>query len=309
MKNLSAFQVKINNHFYDYRWGGKLNLNKVEEFFAPRYRVVKIWSGQRHVLGFLEKNQKTYFLKLATSRGIGLLTKNEYNWNESFNKEIKRDHSFFWVPQNYDHGYYHKSFFYLITDKLEGDFLTKNLIIKNLEKIIAFAKLIEELKNVNLDYTDSLESNYVKRFIAKARLWYENIPCDITKKYKVENLLKIIVENDFKFQQKNRHGDFTPWHLMSLKDGRLGLIDGEHAIKNGIEGYDLGYFIQRVFSVLKDPDLAKKIYYELRKEYNSQLIKIVLCARAIGGFLDESLVPDPDYRYAKDFQNWVINSL
>ena len=95
--------------------------------------------------------------------------------------------------------------------------------------------------------------------------------------------------------------------MIKLESGQIGLIDGEHAMQNGLELYDIGYFIQRVFSVLKNPKLAKDILDLLKnKKYNIQKLKCVLAARAIGGFLDESLAPKPDYSYTDKFKEWVV---
>lgn len=106
---------------------------------------------------------------------------------------------------------------------------------------------------------------------------------------------------------KTRHGDFTPWHIFLLKNGSLGLIDGEHAMANGVENYDICYLIQRVFSVLKETQIALKILeLILKRGYSPKKLKVVLIARAIGGFLDEFLTPNPDYLYADKFKNWVL---
>lgn len=93
---------------------------------------------------------------------------------------------------------------------------------------------------------------------------------------------------------------------MKLKDNSLGLIDGEHARVDGVENYDICYFIQRVFSIVKNLDIANSIVEELLKRgYEKEKLKPVLAARAIGGFLDESLAPNPDYSYAAKFTTFV----
>lgn len=105
---------------------------------------------------------------------------------------------------------------------------------------------------------------------------------------------------------KPRHGDFAPWHLIKLKDGQLALIDGEHALKNGVELYDIGYFIQRVFSVLKNPKLAQDILNLLAHQgFDIKKLRCILAARTIGGFLDESLAHTPDYSFADQFRKWI----
>lgn len=95
MNKLKAFQVRTKGQVLDYRLGQELNLNEVRAFFEKRYIVKKLWSGGRHILGILEKNNKSSFLKLSTTEGISAVTKNEYNWNEQFNKLVSRKKSNF----------------------------------------------------------------------------------------------------------------------------------------------------------------------------------------------------------------------
>ena len=88
----------------------------------------------------------------------------------------------------------------------------------------------------------------------------------------------------------------------------MGLFDAEHASSYGVEYYDIAYFIQRVFSVLENEELAQKILVRvLEKNYLRNNLKIVLAARVIGGFLDESLTPFPNYHQAYRFKDWAIN--
>ncbi len=317
MKNLKAFTIRKDNKLYDYRLGAEINLKEAADFFKKKYHVQKIWSGARHVLGYLDKNGKRYFLKLATSKGISLLTENEYAWNEKYNQEVKRANSLFWVPQNYDSGFFQNNLFYLITDRLEGEMLANltvkqkisDALIRNITNIIDFTEQIQNLKNINLNpHNVDSNNNHHDSFILKTKLWYQDIPKIIISKFEINKLLKVVVENAPKLSQKPRHGDFTPWHLMELKSGQLGLIDGEHFAIEGVENYDIAYLIQRVYSVLKTPILAKSIFSQLQKrKYNFVKLKIVLAARAIGGYLDESLSEYPDYNHALEFQKLVLD--
>ncbi len=150
-------------------------------------------------------------------------------------------------------------------------------------------------------------TDYGTRFIDKTNLWFKDIPTDIRKRFKVQSLLDIVGKGAGELQARPRHGDFTPWHIIKLQDRKIGLIDGEHFLASGVEGYDICYFIQRVFSVLKNPFIAKKIYSKLlSRGYKKDKLQIVLAARAIGGFLDESLSDKPDYKFANNFKDWVI---
>ena len=310
-KNLGAFKIRVDGKVLDYRLGKELDLADVKNFFSKKYKVKNLWQGPRHVLGTLEKSNLKLFFKLATTEGIGAVTKNEYRWNEEFNSQIKRRGSNYWVPKNYDCGLYQNKLFFLITDKFEGEFLAKEPIkskisetfILAIPEIIAYSELIQKLKIKTADK----KINRQKIFLSKTKSWLLGIPYDVQNKYDLESLYKMVEGEVGNLKAKPRHGDFTPWHMIKLKGEQLGLIDGEHAMQNGLELYDIGYFIQRVFSVLKNPKLAKDILDLLKnKKYNIQKLKCVLAARAIGGFLDESLAPKPDYSYTDKFKEWVV---
>ena len=82
---LGSFKVRSGNKILDYRLGEDLFLKKIKSSFQKIYRVKKLWKGPRHVLGILTKNNQVFFLKLATSEGISVVTQNEYYWNNYFN--------------------------------------------------------------------------------------------------------------------------------------------------------------------------------------------------------------------------------
>jgi len=309
-KRLGAFKIRVGQRVLDYRLGKNLNLDDVKNYFSRKYKIKKLWQGPRHVLGELEKSNQELFLKLSTTEGIGEVTKNEYNWNDEFNSQIKRADSNYWAPKNYDCGLYQNKLFFLITDKLEGEFLAKTpakskisqTFISSLPNVITFSQLIQELDIKNPNQKISTQDI----FLDKTQSWLDDIPKYIQGQYDLEKLYKTVEKGILDLKAKPRHGDFAPWHLIKLESGQLALIDGEHAMKNGVELYDIGYFIQRVFSVLKNPKLAKEIL-NLLDDKGSDIKKLgcILTARAIGGFLDESLANAPDYSYADKFRKWI----
>lgn len=310
---MKAFEININGKILDYRITKNLNLYKVNDFFSKNYKVIKIWQESRHVLGILEKNKQKLFLKLSATEGISAVTQIEYKWNSEFNKLITRD-SNFWVPKNIDSGFYNQNLFYFISDYFEGKMLAQKPLdntsienySQNLSSIIDLSEFIQELEVNSLSPKDDEE--YKSWYLNKTLSWYEAIPQDITDKYLLNDLLTIVKDGYLNLERKTRHGDFTPWHMFELQNGKIGLIDGEHAMRNGVKYYDISYLIQRTFSVLKKPQLAKKIIDILiERKYNLEKLKVILASRAIGGFLDESLFPEKaDYTFANDFKNWVI---
>lgn len=308
---LDSFKVRLGNKVLDYRLGENLDLQKVEYFFKIKYEVKKLWQGPRHIHGLLVRRGVVYFLKLATSEGISIVTRNEYHWNNYFNKYASDKR--FLVPKNYDSGLYKGKYYYLITDYFEGELICGSReydnasdLLKNLSQIIELSEAIQRLPEVDFAEPKHEEINHQVRFFHKTYNWFNDIPQRVLKEFNVETLLKIVKSGATKLISKPRHGDFTPWHMILLSERRLGLIDGEHALSKSVEGYDICYLIQRIFSVVKNPDIAKNIMNSLKKQgYRVDKLKTVLAARAIGGFLDESLTEHPSYHYANSFKEWV----
>lgn len=214
------------------------------------------------------------------------------------------------MPLNVESGYYNKDLFYLISEYFPHHPLVsgpqKKLdtrkIYENIQSIIEFSELIQNLKR------PTEVCNYRKLFLEKTTSWFNAIPKHVKDSYKVNRLLNIVTENIGLLGSKPRHGDFAPWHLLSIDNDKLCLIDGEHFQDMGVEYYDICYFIQRVFSVLDDISLAKNIYSNLlKKRLDHKKLKIVLAARGIGGYLDESFSSSPNYSTHSSFQRWTEN--
>lgn len=300
---MKAFQIKINDRQLDYRIGEKIDLEKVKSFFTLKgYTILNFIDAQRHVCAIVEKAHQKYFLKLSTSEGISVVTENEAKWNDQASDLLS-------IPKSYDRGYFNNKYFYLITSFFDGPVLTSQVIQAQIDKIIDLSEKIMGLDIADLP-SDSynLGKNYKQKFINKTRLHFESIPKSVRDEYLLENTFGEIQSGNDHINQSPRHGDFAPWHMI-FSNNKINLIDGEHAMNQGVKYYDIAYFIQRVYAVSKEKILAQDIYKKIiNRNYDKRGLKIVLLARAIGGFLDESLSPKPDYRYHEDFKNW-INSL
>lgn len=308
---LNSFKIRFGNKLFDYRLSENLDLDQVKNFFHKKYQIKKLWQGPRHILGILLKNNKSYFLKLSTSEGISIVTKNEYYWNNYFNNYSLNPK--YLVPKNYDSGLFKKKYFYLITEYFNGKLLCETRdcesisdLVEFIPQIIDLSELIQQLPQSDFLYKGDEKEDFQMKFLSKTRSWFNDIPSDVAERFNIKILWKIVEGGIARLSSRPRHGDFAPWHMVKLPGDRLGLIDGEHAMPYGVEGYDICYFIQRVFSVLERPDIAESIFLKLKdKGYKTSRLKVVLAARAIGGFLDESLTDRPDYKYADNFKDWV----
>lgn len=309
---MKAFEIKVNGKVLDYRVTKQLDLKEVEDFFSKSYRVKKIWQENRHVLGIIEIDGKDAFLKLATTPGISAVTQTDYSWNREFNSIVSRDVDF-WVPQNIESGFY-INLFYMITEYFDGPLFAKRpapdkieqILLEDLYRIVEFSELIGDLGVGPLSQKDN--EGFQSFFLEKTKSWLNAVLKKVIEEYKVIDLLKIVEDGYDSLDKKTRHGDFTPWHMIKLNSGQIGLIDGEHAMRNGVEHYDIGYLIQRIYSVLENPQLAKNLLnYILKRGYDLKKLKVILAARAIGGFCDETLInKDQNFPRANKFSQWVL---
>lgn len=306
-----AFKVTRSGRKFDYRVGQHLPLNEIKKYFEETYKVKKLWQGKRHVLGIVQIKGEEAFLKLSTTPGISIRTETERIWNDQINR-YSQDPNFV-VPKNISSGYYKNKLFYMITEYFQGPLiadigLKRNNIDKNVDKIIKVSEIIQKLP-LEIPINDAIEAkDFREWFILKTKSWLDAIPEKITIIHEeIGSLWKEVLSGSTNLEKRVRHGDFAPWHMIELDKGKLGLIDGEHAHSYGVEYYDICYFIQRVFCVLNNPNLAKSIFSTLlKRNYHKEKLRIVLAARGIGGFLDQSFKVRPDYKYEKIFSEWVL---
>ena len=170
-RSLKAFEVDVNGKPFDYRIGGDVNLDTVRKFFGSTYGIKKLWNGGRHVLGILTKGDDKLFLKLSTTIGISELTKNEYAWNDLFNKQISPA-SPFAVPENIEQGYFTDEQYYFIARLFTGIPLASLSesssispeLIRSTTDLINFSEVISVLR------VDDL-TDHRTVFLTKVRAW------------------------------------------------------------------------------------------------------------------------------------------
>lgn len=310
---MKAFQVKKNGQTFDYRVPATLDLEGVKGFFEKSYSIIELGQSGRHIIGILNDGTKDLFVKLATTPGISITTQNEFHWNEEFNKNEANPN--FNVPKNVTSGEY-DGLFYFIAEKLDGKLFANERnfqLTKDFEnaipQILDFSEYIMAKNISNIGRPDAIEAtNPQDWFIKKTQSWLEAIPDEARKTNHVEGLLDAVKDGTVQLETKPRHGDFTPWHIMQLPDENLALIDGEHAMSNGVELYDIGYLIQRVHTVSNHPDFAEKIYNQaIKKGHNKNKLKTIMAARAVGGYLDASLAEKQEFKKENNFRDWTLS--
>ncbi len=314
---INPFTVNKDGRELDYRIKDNLDLEDMSRFFQKQnYQVIELVHLHRNVAGVLEKAGERFRLKLAGSAGMSELLEIEINWNKQFNQVLPRATNNLWVPEVKATGNYvykNRRYVYYLADEFEGRPLvdypaSKNaaLLKDHLDQVINAAETIAKL-NIALAVRDYGQmGTYTDFFLKKTIKWFEALWVEVVKTYQVDALLELVKTNAHLLKKNTRHGDFTPWHIFLLDNGKLGLIDGEHATSEGVEYYDIAYLIQRVFQVLENERLAEEIYDRLvDRGYDVIKLRTVLAARAIGGFLDASLTPQPDYTWAEKFKCWL----
>lgn len=313
---MKAFTIKVGDKILDYRLGQNVDLGEFQKHLENKgYVVEKLWNEKRHSVGKISKDKNKLFVKLATSEGMSRLTENEFGWNKQFNGQNTREKSNFWVPLNFDSGYF-ENLFYIITDFGQGEKISgheqnsQNFLVETLSQVIDFSELVQSLKLKNLNPNEYFISmNHQQRFLEKTKQWFEAIPEEVRSKYQIDQLLEVVEKGTPSLMSKPRHGDFTPWHILRKSEDKLYLLDAEHALSEGVEYYDIAYYIQRVFSVLSNKNFSLEILEVLRKRnYDFKKIKTVMAARAIGGFLDKhlGLMPDMNFSTDEEFRDLVL---
>jgi hypothetical protein len=309
----NAFQVTKDGQTYDYRIPENLNLDDVSSFFKKDYEVKELKQTGRHVTGTLNNGSGDLFLKLSTTKGISVLNQNEYKWNEEFNKGEENEN--FKVPKNVASGEYN-GLFYFITEKLEGEMLSEvpgfelNDKFKTLiPRILDLADFVMKKEISGVGKPDAVAGSTPQEwFLNKTQAWSDMTPEDVKNNNNVSTILEVVKSGSESLTTKPRHGDFTPWHLMALSSGGLGLLDGEHAMSEGVELYDVAYLIQRVHTISNRPDLSNWILDEAKvRGYDTQKLKTVLAARGVGGYLDAHLAEKSDFTKENSFRDWVLS--
>lgn len=307
----NAFKVTKDGQIYDYRVPQQLDITDIINFFSTKYKVSDLKQAGRHVTGILNDGKKDFFLKLSTTKGISIISQNEYKWNAEFNK---KENVQFQVPKNVTFGEYN-GLYYFLTEMLRGEpFATTENFTLNasfepmIPKIVDFADFIMAQHITGVGRPDVVAGATPQDwFVNKTKSWLDAIPAQIQAQFGLVSLFAKVESGVASLATKPRHGDFTPWHLLKTSSG-LGLLDGEHAMSEGVELYDIGYLIQRVHTISKNPAVSQQILTTAEgKGHSTEKIKTILAARTIGGFLDAHLAGKTEFTLENEFKDWIIS--
>ena len=277
-----------------HRRSEKLDLREIKDYFTAKgYEPINVEQVWRHATGILRKEDKDYFLKLASTKGVAERTRNEFEWNNLVNSLPETQRPPVFIPKNHDSGEFEGLFWFL--SEYAGNKILTRPVDKNetgdLEKELpVIAETARKIIDVKTDLTLPLDKEIAEeerkeKFINKLEHWAEKTPKDVT------DLIEFIKERFDYLQVAPSNGDFVPWHFIQSDGGRLFLVDGEHAHVLGLKFYDVAYFYHRVFTKLKRPDIADRFLgefgdlYEFSEE-EKELFRFVLAQRLIGGYFD-----------------------
>jgi hypothetical protein len=294
----------------------------IKDYFSDKgFTVVGLEQIWRHLHGKLEKNNRTFFLKMASTSDIGERTQNETVWNDQIGSIIEKNQiDYFDVPKIYETGTYDGKFYYL-SSYHEGSMLaskkppaTGNLS-NWLDKIVAanvfFLSLPREKLSFSRDQNTVSKEIRWHRFYNQVQSWYQD-----TREYKLAEVFDEVKNLRDSFIPGVNHGDFVPWHMIQEEDKFI-LIDGEHARIHSPRYYDVCYFYHRLYTSGRDPKTAKRYLAQIRKQLPAEerkrfdvSIKPILATRIIGGFWDAKTDGEPEVEFHQNLrEDFLKNKL
>ena len=293
--NIDSF---TNKEGKNYRKSEMLDKAEIEKYFSKKgYTVIELQQIWRHVHGKLKKDNKIFFLKMASTSDIGERTRNETMWNNQIGSLIeKAGVDYFDVPHIYETGEYNDKFYYIASHH-GGDMLasknppTTESLEKWIDKIVKsnifFLSLQREDLNFHRDKDSIISQDKWDEYFQRVQSWLEEV-----KEHQLQEIFNEVKNLKNTFEPSVNHGDFVPWHLIQEGEKFI-LIDGEHASTQSPKYYDVCYFYHRLYTSAKNPELAKTYLAKFRSHLSEEeknifdvSIRPILATRIIGGFWD-----------------------
>lgn len=283
----------------NFRESGVIHLSEARDFLIGKwFQVISIRQPWRNVFTIIESEKWEFAFKLASTPGVGERLKNEVSWNIELNKipELSETTNSFVIPKIFESGEWNDLPYY-ISEYFPGAFINDRtpedceMLESWLERIVDcnlfFLSLQDDKLNFYRDRDFTTIAEYTDRGARRIESWAEDIP-----ERDLSRIMEYITALKKGFVFGVNHGDFIPWHMI-MQGEKFALIDGEHGSTKTLRYYDISYFYHRVYTVLRNPILAKKYLKILidrlpqaEKELFEKQFPKVLASRIIGGYFD-----------------------
>lgn len=271
-----------------------LNQAAIRLFFREQgYRVRYLRQHWRHLYGKLEKNGRAYFVKVASTKDIGLRTHNEVLWNQQVREAVRKHKmTHLTVPKIYDTGLF-KDKFYFVSGFYDGPpVATANppdttRLKRWMDKVVTTNLFLLDLKEVEL--TELAESEHLgtdwRGYLKLVGRMYREVPNNHLSK-----ILTSARELKETYEPGINHGDYNPWHMIA-QNNRIVLVDGEWASTRTPRYYDIAYCYHKLYTGSEDPELAKLYLNKVRQQLKprqrqrmEQAIRPLIACRLIWEF-------------------------
>jgi hypothetical protein len=244
-----------------------IDLEEIKVFLKTiDFEPNKIFQEWRHLLAFGTFRGKKSVFKLASTQKTSRYTQNEFNWNEAIHQIPDTKHPNMIVPANYSKGNFGK-LFYFIEEFFDGESLVdrdSNDLLKISPKIKQIARVVLEIIQLPIDKDSVFAKTKSKskeqvgdKILSSSIEWSEQLPLNLDK------YLEIIDKNKINLRTGIAHGDFVPRQLFNI-NGKIGVIDGEHAGYKGPLYYDVSWFYLRLRIDHGGWDLAREFLIKFK---------------------------------------------
>lgn len=270
-----------------------IDQEKISHFLANLgFQTEKITQEWRHLTAFGVFEGKKAVFKLATTLVTARHTQNEFNWNNAVYLITEDKRPNFTVPENFSSGYYGK-LFYFIAQRFMGESFAQPRtslsgdIKKRINQIAVITREIELLPiPLSSEFAKTHHSRKQvpvgQKLLDSATEWASQVPRNL------DVFLKEIENSKDTLRTCPAHGDFVIRQMYDV-DGKIGVIDGEHAGLRGAYHYDVAQFYIRLRNDHNAREEAKRYlhdFYDLLppEDKNSfwQELKPPLIQRYIG---------------------------
>ncbi|PIY80819.1 MAG: hypothetical protein COY80_00920 [Candidatus Pacebacteria bacterium CG_4_10_14_0_8_um_filter_42_14] len=225
-------------------------------------RITQEW---RHLTAFGTFEGKEAVFKLATTLATARYTHNEFNWNTAIHLTPEDKRPNFTVPENFSSGHYGKLFYFIAQRFMEEPFAQakaplSNDIKRRIKQIAAMTREIELLSipsDSEFAKTHALREQISigQKLLKSATEWASQVPRNL------DTFLKVIEDSKDTLRTCPAHGDFVIRQMYDI-DGKIGLIDGEHAGLEGAYHYDVAQFYIRLRNDHNAPGEAKQYLHD-----------------------------------------------